>query len=134
MTLPQAPDGADLDARYGRRSAKGRVTGVVIAAVVLAVAAAVWLVWAQPWSVQTFWKSMGYQIIDDRTIAVNWSVTLGEGETASCALAAQNPARAIVGWKVVEVVGTELPTQLLSEQIRTTEPADTGLVYRCWLP
>lgn len=134
MTLRRAQDGADLDVRYGRRSARGRVTGVVIAIAVLVVAAVVWLVWAQPWSTQTFWKSTGYQIIDDRTIAVNWSVTLGEGETAMCAVAAQNPASAIVAWKVVEVVGTEQPTQAFSEQIRTTELADTGLVYRCWLP
>lgn len=106
----------------------------MITVVSLIVAALVWLVWAQPWSTEAFWKSTGYQIIDDRTIAVQWSLTLAEGETARCALAAQNVVHAIVGWKVVDVVGTDVPTQRLSEPVRTTEPAVTGLAYRCWLP
>jgi len=123
-----------LDVRYGRRPARGRILGVWIAGGVLALAAIVWAVWAQPWSIGDFWKSTGYQVVDDRTIDVTWNVTLGDGEAARCAIAAQNPVHAIVGWKVVEVVGTELPTRQLTERLRTTERADTGLAYRCWLP
>jgi len=133
MTSPQTQSRVDLDARYGRRPARRRGTGVVVAVAVIVAIAAGWLVWAQPWSVQTFWKGGGYEIVDDRTVAVKWSVTLGEGESARCAIAAQNVVHAIVGWKTVDVVGTELPTQQLSELLRTTEPADAGLVYRCWL-
>jgi len=125
---------SDLDARYGRRTTRRRRLGVVVAAAALVVAGLVWLVWAQPWSAQTFWKSTGYRLVDDRAIDVTWAVTLGEGERAKCAIAAQNLVHAIVGWKVVEVVGTGQPTQQLGERIRTTEAADTGLAYRCWLP
>lgn len=131
MTSPQVQD--DLDARYGRRPAGRRRIGVIVTAIALGVIAAVWLAWAQPWSTHAFWTSAGYGMVDDRTIVVKWSVTLGEGETASCALSAENVVHAIVGWKTVDVVGTELPTQQLSELLRTTEPADAGLVYRCWL-
>lgn len=133
MTSPQLPATAELDARYGRRTARGRRLGIIVTAAVITVLALVWLVWAQPWSTPAFWKSTGYRIVDDRTIAITWSVTLAEDETAQCAVAAQNVVHAIVGWKVVEVAGESQPTQQLSEQIRTTEPADTGLVYRCWL-
>lgn len=132
---PAVPKGAtDLDARYGRRPVRRRIVGIVVAAGVLVVAAVVWLLWAQPWSVQEFWKSTGYRVIDDRSIQVTWNVTLAEGQTAHCALAAQNAMHAIVGWRVVDVVGTEVPTQLLVETVRTTEVADTGFAYRCWLP
>ena len=133
MTTEPALGGADLDARYGRRPARRRRNGIVIAGAVLGVLALVWLVWAQPWSTQMFWKSTGYRIIDGGSIAVTWSVTLGDGEAAQCAVAAQNVARAIVGWKVVDVVGTDQPTRQHSAEIRTTEPPDTGLIYRCWL-
>lgn len=134
MSLRPGQSGADLDARYGRRPARSRRTAVIVSAVALGVAAVVWLLWAQPWSTNAFWETTGYRIIDDRTIAVTWSATLAEGQPAHCAVAAQNPAHAIVGWKIVEIVGTDVPTQLLSEPVRTTEPAVTGLVYRCWLP
>jgi len=132
MSLP-TQDRASLDARYGRRP-RSRVLGVVVTASVLVVAAVVWLFWAQPWTVQEFWKTTGYRIVDDRAIEITWNVTLGDGQDAKCALAAQNEMDAIVGWKVVDVVGAAEPTQQLTETVRTTTPADTGLAYRCWLP
>lgn len=134
MTLREPQGAVDLDARYGRRPARGRIVGVVVAAGVLALAALVWLLWAQPWSAQEFWKSTGYRILDDRAIDITWTVTLAEGEEAKCALSAENARHAIVGWKVIDVVGTAIPTQALVERVRTTELADTGLAYRCWLP
>lgn len=131
MTSPMPP--ADLDARYGRRSASGRRVAVIAAAAALLVAGLAWLVWAQPWTAQTFWKPTGYEVLDDRTIAVHFSVTLGDGERAACAIAAENVVHAFVGWRIVEVVGTDVPTQQIRELLRTTETADKGLVYRCWL-
>ena len=133
MSLRQAQDGTDLDARYGRRPARGRLVAIIAAAVILVAAAVVWFLWANPLSDQQFWKSTGYAIIGDSAIDITWNVTLGPGETAQCALAAENSAGAIVGWKVVEVTGTDNPTEQLTETVRTTEPAVTGLAYRCWL-
>ena len=134
MSLSETQERAALDARYGRRPPRRRLLGVVVTAGVLVVAAVVWLLWAQPWTVSEFWKSTGYVIVDERAIEITWNVTLGEGQTAQCALAAQNDLRAIVGWKVVEVVGVAEPTQQLTETVRTTGLSDTGLAYRCWLP
>jgi len=94
----------------------------------------VWLFWAQPWTVGEFWKSTGFHVVDDRTTQVTWEITLGEGQHAKCALAVQDELHAIVGWRVVDVVGKAQPTQQLVEPVRTTKVGDTGLAYRCWLP
>ncbi len=106
---------------------------MVIAAVLLAAAAVVWFFWANPLSVEEFWTSIGYQIVDDGSIQVTWAVDLDDGQLAHCAIAAENSAQAIVGWKVVDVTGTADPTVERTDTIRTTEQADTGLAYRCWL-
>jgi hypothetical protein len=38
-----------------------------------------------------------------------------------------------VGWKVVRLEPSEQRTRHLTEVVRTSEPAVTGLIYRCWL-
>ena len=133
MSRPETQEQAALDARYGRRPARRRYLAVGVTAGLLVVAATVWLFWAQPWTQEQFWKSTGYRVVDDRAIEVTWNVTLGDGQTARCALAAQDDLHAIVGWKVVDVVGVPEPTQQLTQTVRTTSLADTGLAYRCWL-
>ncbi len=124
---------SDLDARYGRRPVRRRVVAIVVAAVVLFAAAIGWVDGANPLSVEQYWKTTGYRIVDDSAIDITWNITLGPGETAHCAVAGENAAGAIVCWKVVGATGTDDPTQQLTEAIRTTEPAVTGLAYRCWL-
>ena len=51
----------------------------------------------------------------------------------SCALQALNAEFAIVGWKIVELPGGTERTRAFVENVRVTEPAVTGLIYRCWL-
>jgi len=123
----------NLDARYGRTPRRRGLVVVIVAAAALVAAALAWFIWANPLSVQEFWRSSGYRIEGDRAIEVTWEVTLDEGQTADCAIAAQNEADSIVGWKVFRVIGTAALNQSLTETIRTTERADTGLAYRCWL-
>jgi hypothetical protein len=134
MSLSGMQERTSLDERYGRRPPRRRLVGIVVTAGVLVVAAVVWLFWAQPWTEADFWKSTGYEVVNDQAIDITWNVTLSEGQTAQCALAAQDDLHAIVGWKVVNVVGVADPTQQLTETVRTTAPADVGLAYRCWLP
>ena len=55
-------------------------------------------------------------------------------DRVSCALQALNDDFAIVGWKVVEHPGVGLRAHGSSARpLRTSEPAVTGLIYRCWL-
>jgi hypothetical protein len=39
----------------------------------------------------------------------------------------------VVGWKIVDVPPSDQRTRLLTERLRTTNRAETGLIYRCWL-
>jgi hypothetical protein len=48
-------------------------------------------------------------------------------------LQALNEQFAIVGWKIVELPPGGDRTRAFVENIRVTEPAVTGLIYRCWL-
>ena len=51
----------------------------------------------------------------------------------SCALQAQNSTFAIVGWTIVDVPASDRRVRTLGADVRTTELAVTGLIYRCWL-
>jgi hypothetical protein len=64
---------------------------------------------------------------------VRYEVTADAGAAVSCALHALNGTFAIVGWKVVELPPSEQGTRQFRETLRTSEPAVTGLIYRCWL-
>jgi len=127
-----APDD-ELAARYGRGTSKRGPLVVALSAIAIVALAVLWFVWANPLTVKEFWKTVAYRAVDDRTVEVTWEVTLGPGERSRCAIAAENGASAIVGWTTVEVAGVATPTQQVSAQVRTTELAMTGLVYRCWL-
>lgn len=127
----------ELDARYGRTpSAARRTRWVVIAgAVAFAIVFAAWLVWGglggAPAQFQA--RDTGHEILDDRAVSVRWQFTVEPGTPARCAVQALNSSFGIVGWKVVEVPASERLTRAFTETVLTTEPAVTGLIYRCWL-
>jgi hypothetical protein len=78
-------------------------------------------------------RDLGYSIVGDDAIEVRYEVTVDAGRTVSCALQALNETFAIVGWKVVPLPSSEQGTRQFRETLRTSEPAVTGLIYRCWL-
>ena len=128
---------AELDQRYGRtRSASGRKRWLVIgAAGAFAVVLVAWLVWAGLLSPDSDIEAVdtGHTIVDDSLVQVRYQLTVELGTPVSCAFQAQNSTFAIVGWNIVELPASERRTRTLGAEIRTTELAVTGLIYRCWL-
>jgi len=131
------PPLTDLDARYGRTRSASRRTRVVVivSALAFAVVFAAWLLWAgvlgAPAQFQA--EDTAHSVVDDSTVDVTWQFTVEPGTAARCAVQALNSTFAIVGWKVVDVPASTARTRDLTERVLTTEPAVTGLIYRCWL-
>jgi hypothetical protein len=126
-----------LDSRYGRtpeRRRRTRLIGIVAAVGVLVVVGA-WVLWVGllgP-SASLGSRDLGYELDGDSAVEIRYEVTMDAGQTASCALEALNSDFGIVGWKVVDIPASQKGTRQFRETVRTSEPAVTGLIYRCWL-
>ena len=123
--------------RYGRTPADRRrrtLLGAGAAAAVLLVVGA-WVTWVGLFGPGAGLEARdtGYVTRDDDTVDVMFEITAEPGATVSCALQALNDSFAIVGWKVVDLPAAEQRTRSFVENVRVTEPAVTGLIYRCWL-
>jgi len=128
---------ADLDARYGRGTRDGRrqrAVAVVAGSVGLVVVIA-WLVWGGLLGGDAALEArdLGHQITSDSLVRVDFEVTADAGEQVGCAVQALNESFTVVGWKVIELPVSDQRTRSFSEEVRTTELAVTGLIYRCWL-
>ncbi len=133
-----------LAERYGRTGTDRRrrlVLGIAAASGVL-LAVVAWVVWVGLFSPSASLEARdtGYSgpgggalTSDDASVDIRFEVTTDPGTPVSCALQALNEQFAIVGWKVVELAPAESRTRSLVENVRVTEPAVTGLIYRCWL-
>ena len=128
---------ADLDARYGRSPKTRRNNRLIVVTVAIGFVAVftAWLVWGglleAPAQFEA--KDTGYEIIEDSAVTVHWNFNVPENTDARCAVQALNSTFAIVGWKIVDVPASDQRNRALSETIRTTEEAVSGLIYRCWL-
>ena len=123
--------------RYGRTPANRRrrlTIGIVAAAAVLVVVVG-WVVWvglfAPSASLET--RDTGYVTRADDSVDIRFEVTVEPGTPVSCALQALNAEFGIVGWKIVDLPVDGARTRAFVENVRVTEPAVTGLIYRCWL-
>lgn len=136
-TSTSTPTHETLDARYGRtadRRRGRRILGVVAAVGVVAVTGA-WVVWAGLLSpaADLELRTLGYGIPDERHVTVNWELTVAPGADASCAVQALDERHGVVGWSVVEIPASTDRTRAFEQSLRTSAPAVTGLIYRCWL-
>jgi hypothetical protein len=125
-----------LDERYGRNpqtARRFRLVGIIAGAFAALVMLA-WLVWAGlGGSAATLEaRDTGHTIVSDSSVDVSWSLTVEPGTATSCAVQALNESFGVVGWKIVNVPASEVRTRELTETVRTTELAVTGLIYRCW--
>ena len=124
--------------RYGRTDAARRrrlTIGIGAAAGVLLVVVA-WVVWVGLFSPSASLETRdtGYSNDNaDDSVDIRFEVTVEPGTPVSCALQALNGEFGIVGWKIVELPVDETRTRAFVENVRVTEPAVTGLIYRCWL-
>lgn len=127
----------ELDARYGRGRGdrrRTRVLAIVAAAVGLVVVVA-WVVWGGLLGPDASLESrdLGFDIVDDSLVRVEFEVTADVGSEVGCAVQALNESFTVVGWKIVELPASEQRTRSFSEDVRTSELAVSGLIYRCWL-
>ncbi len=135
MPAESAADESYLQARYGTRPTRGRRYWSWIAIALLAGALGAWLLWSaftSPSSKLDF-KDLGFSQVDPHGITISWQLTAPPGTNAECALQALNSRFGVVGWKIVEVPAAETRTRTFTERLRTSETAETGLIYRCWL-
>jgi hypothetical protein len=135
---PSVQDTAtELDQRYGRTPQGTRRTRVILVstAAAFAVVLVAWLVWGGLLSANADIEAIdtGHTVVDDTLVQVRYQLTVEPGTPVSCAFQAQNSTFAIVGWKIVEVEPSQRRVRTLGAEIRTTELAVTGLIYRCWL-
>ena len=126
-----------LDARYGRtpgrrRAARGWAIGVALA---VAVVIGLWVAWAGLFAPTASVESntTGFTLVSGSEVEVEYEVSAAPGSAVSCAVEALNEKYAVIGWKVIELPESDQQTRPGTERVRTSEPAVTGLIYRCWL-
>jgi hypothetical protein len=132
-----AADSPALAERYGRTRARlaGRRLLAWIAGGAVAVVLVVWVVWAglDGTNATIATQDTAHEVLDARSVRVEFDVTVPTGTTAGCVVQALNDRFAVVGWKVIELRASENPTRSFTEVVRTSEMASTGLISSCWL-
>lgn len=129
-----------LDERYGARRAPAakRIErwGAVVGAVLLVAVIAFWgvgtLLQGAAATIST--TVVNFSVPDDATITVDYSLTVQPGTALVCALEAQNAQHLVVGWLEQHVPAGTDSTRTVSATVRTTQPASSILVNRCWIP
>ena len=132
------PTSSRLDARYGRSPGsrrRGRVIAIAVAASFVVVFAA-WVVFAAFDGSGSKLEStdVGYTQTSDRSLDVQYTISVAPGTPVSCAVQAQSEKFAIVGWKIVHLPAATQHSTTYTTSLVTSEPAVTGLIYECWLP
>lgn len=129
-----APD-ALLDERYGRRRQRGidRRLGWSVAGAALIVGLAVLLFggWHSTSSIE--FRDLSYDVVDARTVRVDFEVTAPPGSPVACAVEALSPSYATVGWKILELPVSEQRTRRFTETLVTSYEATTGALRSCWV-
>jgi hypothetical protein len=106
-----------------------------VAIALLAVVGLAWVVWAGLGAAQreVRWSEVGYDVVDDTTVEVTFTVVKDPSATAACRLEALNGRYAQVGLTTVEVGPAEQRAVSRTATVRTQERAVTGLVDSCTL-
>jgi len=126
-----------LDARYGRtpaRRLRARWIAVIVGGAVAIVVVA-WVLWAGLFgttaSIET--QDIGATVVDDSTVDLREQITVDPGTRVTCTFEALDKEFAIVGWKVVHLPPANERNRVLTERLRTSAPAESGLIGSCWL-
>jgi len=126
-----------LDARYGRTPSRRIRTRwlAVIAGGAVAVVVVAWVLWAgllgATASIET--QDVGVTVVDASTIDLREQVTVDPGTRVTCSFEAFDKGFAVVGWKIVELAPSQERNRVFTERLRTSAPAESGLIGSCWL-
>lgn len=125
--------------RYGRpskpRGPIRRNLGVIITSTVIIAGLIAWAIStdALGFGPQTEARDLGYENLTQTSVDIKFELTATPGHEVACAVQALNQSFAIVGWKVFVYPPSEQRIRDITETIQTSQPANTGLVYECWL-
>ncbi len=124
-----------LDERYGRTSKRGidRRLGWVIGSLAV-IGGLIFLFfggWQTTSKVET--HDLHYEVIDDRSVTLDFEVTSQPGAPVACAIEALSTSFATVGWEVVELPIAEQRTRRFTSTLVTTYPATTATLRSCWV-
>ena len=137
MPSTRQTDAASLDERYGRTAAFAtrRRWLVAVGALGFTVAIIAWVVWAGLLGDTATLDAAdtGHVIVNDSLVTVKFDLTVDSGTKTGCAAEALNEGYTVVGWKLIDIPASTARTRSYSVDVRTTEQAVTGLIYRCWL-
>ena len=119
--------------RYGDAPSPGRRRLALAATAVLAAVFLAWVLWAGTNAAkrEVRWSDVGYDIVDDTTVEVTFTVIKKPAATAVCTLEALNGRHAQVGLATVEVGPADQRAVVRTATVRTAERAVTGVVDRC---
>ena len=126
-----------LDERYGRspeRARRRRALAILVGAA-FAVVLLAWLVWAglQGDAAKIEYRDVSHTIVSDSLVIVTFTVTTDANSRVSCAVEALNEGFSVVGLKRVDLPPSAQRSRTVTQEVRTTERAVSGLIYRCWL-
>ena len=123
-----------LDERYGRVRRRGTRWAVVVASAIAVLAVGAFACITVANSLNTVEAdATGFQVVDSRTVVVEFQLSAPPGSAVACALEAQDVQHGVVGWKVVEIAAGETHARAFRETIPTVAEATTGFVNSCWV-
>jgi len=122
----------ELDERYGR-TPRRRLPWVVGGALALALVVAFgWMtVAARMSSVDA--DDIGFTVIDSHSVHLRFQYSAHSGSDVVCAVQALDEEFGVVGWRIIEIPGSDSGARAHEVTIPTTAMATTGLVKSCWV-
>lgn len=129
MTTPELSD------RYGRTATRASRKLAWIGVGVLATGFFGYLAWSTVASNMNAVSvdDLGFSVVDENTVAVDFQFTAPAGRDVVCALEALDTEFGVVGYSVVKYPASESHAQKFQAEIRTVAEATTGLVSGCWV-
>ena len=118
-----------IEARYGRKPLN---RGLIIAfASIAGVIFLIWAIWVAIAGNEPQGKTISYEVWNDTTVVVDFSVNKPKDSSVTCAIKALKEDYAVVGYKEVQFPKGESYV-VSTVTLTTTHKAVTGLVDRCW--
>ncbi|MCW2289894.1 uncharacterized protein DUF4307 [Leucobacter luti] len=119
--------GTGRSRRFDRRFAWGAAGLLVIAGIAFLIFSG----WQSANQVSV--QDIGYTKQNDLVLDVKFEVTAPANTPVACAVEALNPAKATVGWKIVELPVTEKRTHVVTTRLVTTNPSTAATARACWV-